>query len=300
MPNPRQQSAPERFRPPRIDTVTDYLQIVIGSAIVGLGTNLFFVPNNIVSGGITGIAIIAHSILHTPVGAGVLVLNLPLLWLGWRYAGGARFLLRTAVAVGVLSLTIDLSAPYLTCPTSDRLLIVGYGGLMDGVGVGLVFRGRGTTGGTDILARLARKTLGLPIGQSLLIMNVIIFTGAAGRFGLEAVMIALAMAYVSARAVDLVQEGFTAARTALIVSNRPDDVRDAIFDRIGRGVTYLEGRGGFSGKSRPVLLVVVAANEVVRLKRLLAEVDREAFVTIAPAKEVLGEGFAPMRHDEEG
>lgn len=300
MPNPRQQIAPGRFRPPRIDTVTDYLQIVLGSVIVGLGTNLFFVPNNIVSGGITGLAIIAHAILHTPVGLGVLVLNLPLLWLGWRYAGGARFLLRTAVAVGVLSLTIDVTAPMLTCPTSDRLLIVGYGGLMDGVGVGLVFRGRGTTGGTDILARLARKTLGLPIGQSLLIMNVVIFAGAAGRFGLEAVMIALAMAYVSARAVDLVQEGFTAARTALIVSNRPDDVRDAIFDRIGRGVTYLEGRGGFSGKHRPVLLVVVAANEVVRLKRLLAEVDRDAFVTIAPAKEVLGEGFAPMRHDEEG
>jgi uncharacterized membrane-anchored protein YitT (DUF2179 family) len=131
-------------------------------------------------------------------------------------------------------------------------------------------------------------------------MNVIIFAAAAGRFGMEAVMVALAMAFVSARAVDLVQEGFTAARTALIVSDRPDEVRDAIFDRVGRGVTYLEGHGGFSGRRRPVLLVVVAANEVVRLKRLLAEVDRNAFVTISPAKEVLGEGFAPMRHDEDG
>jgi uncharacterized membrane-anchored protein YitT (DUF2179 family) len=299
MPSPGFERVPARFRPPRIDTVVDYVQIVLGSAVVGLGTNLFFVPNNIVSGGITGLAIIAHSILHTPVGVGVLVLNLPLLWLGWRYAGGARFLLRTAVAVGVLSLTIDLSASYLTCPTTDRLLIIGYGGLMDGIGVGLVFRGHGTTGGTDILARLARKTLGLPIGQSLLFMNVVIFAAAAGRFGLEAVMVALAMAFVSARAVDLVQEGFTAARTALIVSSRPDEIRDAIFDRIGRGVTYLEGRGGFTGKSCPVLLVVVAANEVVRLKRLLAEVDRDAFVTIAPAKEVLGEGFAPMHHEEE-
>jgi uncharacterized membrane-anchored protein YitT (DUF2179 family) len=300
MPNPTLDRVPGPFRPPRIDTVVDYIQIVFGSAIVGLGTNLFFVPNNIVSGGITGVAIIAHSVLHTPVGAGVLVLNLPLLWLGWRYAGGARFLLRTAIAVLVLSLTIDLTAPYLTCPTSDRLLVIGYGGMMDGVGVGLVFRGHGTTGGTDILARLARKTLGLPIGQSLLIMNVIIFAAAAGRFGMEAVMVALAMAFVSARAVDLVQEGFTAARTALIVSDRPDEVRDAIFDRVGRGVTYLEGHGGFSGRRRPVLLVVVAANEVVRLKRLLAEVDRNAFVTISPAKEVLGEGFAPMRHDEDG
>src|SRR5512147_2115805 len=99
MPNPTFDRIPGPFRPPRIDTVVDYIQIVFGSAIVGLGTNLFFVPNNIVSGGITGVAIIAHSVIHTPVGAAVLVLNLPLLWLGWRYAGGARFLLRTAVAV---------------------------------------------------------------------------------------------------------------------------------------------------------------------------------------------------------
>jgi uncharacterized membrane-anchored protein YitT (DUF2179 family) len=290
----------DRFRPRLSHVVIDYAQIVLGSALVGIGTNLFFVPHDIVSGGVTGVAILAHAVLHTPVGAGVLVLNLPLLWLGWRYAGGTGFLLRTAVAVAVLSLTIDVSAPFLSTPTNDRLLIIGYGGLMDGVGMGLVFRARGTTGGTDIVARLARKRLGWPIGQSLLVMNAIIFLSAAGIFGLEEVMVALAMAFVSARAVDLVQEGFPAARSAIIVSTRPDDVRDAIFERIGRGVTYLEGRGGFRGDTRPVLLVVIAANEVVRLKRLLAEVDREAFVTISPAKEVLGEGFAPIHPSEEG
>ena len=299
MPHRTRPNFANRLGPRPSELVVDYGQIILGSVIVGLGTNLFFVPNNIVSGGITGVAIIAHALFRTPVGVGVLLLNLPLLWLGWRYAGGTRFLVRTAVAVGVLALTIDATAPFLSSPTSDRLLVIGYGGLMDGIGMGLVFRARGTTGGTDILARLARRSLGLPVGQSLLIMNAAIFCAAAGVFGLEAVMVALAMAFVSARAVDLVQEGFTAARTAFIVSSRPDEVRDAIFDRIGRGVTYLEARGGYGGKSRPVLLVVIAANEVVRLKRLLAEVDRDAFVTIAPAKEVLGEGFEPMGHEGE-
>ena len=113
-------------------------------------------------------------------------------------------------------------------------------------------------------------------------------------------MVALALAFVSARVVDLVQEGFTAARVALIVSSRPDEVRQGIFRRLGRGVTVLEGRGGFSGAPRPVLLVVVSAPEVHRLKRLLAELDREAFVTISPAKEVLGEGFAPIQRETEG
>lgn len=280
------------------DATLDYTLIVVGSSIVGVGTNLFFVPNNVVSGGITGIAILAHALLKTPVGAGILVLNIPLLWLGWRYAGGLRFFLRTAVAVLVLSAVIDLTAPYLESPTGDRLLIICYGGLLDGLGLGLVFRGHGTTGGTDVLARLAKRYLGLSLGVALLAMNVVIFGAAAFFFGLEAVMVALALAFVSARVVDLVQEGFSATRIALIVSRRPEEVRRAVFERLGRGLTLLEARGGFSEQPRPVLFVAVASNEVVRLKRILAEVDKDAFVTIAAAKEVLGEGFAPIHGEE--
>lgn len=274
-------------------TVVDYVQIVTGSALVAIGTNMFFVPHRIVSGGVTGIAIIAHYALGTPVGAGVLVLNLPLLFLGWRYAGGLKFFVRTALSVVILSVMIDVTAPYVQTPTDDRLLIICYGGLLDGLGVGLVFRGRGTTGGTDVLARLAQRWLGVPVGQALLGMNVLIFGAAAFQFGMEAVMIALALAFVSARVVDLVQEGFSSARAALIISSRPDEVRTAVLDRIGRGVTILKGTGGYTGRDRPVLYVVVAATEVGQLKRILAEVDRSAFVALAPAGEVLGQGFAP-------
>jgi uncharacterized membrane-anchored protein YitT (DUF2179 family) len=180
-----------------------------------------------------------------------------------------------------------------TPPTHDRFLVICYGGLLDGVGVGLVFRGRGTTGGTDILARLARRSLGLPLGESLLLMNLLIFGAAAFRFGLEAVMVALALAFVSSRVVDFIQDGFTRARAAFVVSGKPDEVRTAIFRQLGRGVTVLRGEGGFSHAPRRILFVVVSAAEVSRLKRLLAELDPDAFVTITPAKEVLGEGFTP-------
>jgi uncharacterized membrane-anchored protein YitT (DUF2179 family) len=282
---------PARFR----ETAVDYVQIAVGSVLVALATNLFLVPNNVVSGGITGVAIIGHTLLRSPVGAGVFVLNIPLLWLGWRYAGGGRFIVRTAVAVTILSAAIDATAPFLRPPTHDRLLVICYGGLLDGLGSGLVFRGRGTTGGTDIFARLARRRLGMPMGTSLLLMNVVIFAAAGRVYGLEPVMIALALSFVSARVVDLVQEGLSTARAALIVSAKPDEVREAVIQRLDRGVTILHGEGGYSGESRPVLHVVVAAAEVVRLKRILAEVDRTAFVTITPAKEVLGEGFSPNR-----
>jgi uncharacterized membrane-anchored protein YitT (DUF2179 family) len=276
----------------------DYAQIVLGSLLVAAGTNLFFVPNNVVSGGVTGIAIIAHHLLRTPVGAVVLLANLPLLWLGWRFAGGMRFFLRTAVSVVVLSVAIDLSAPFLTPPTHDRLLVICYGGLVDGLGMGLVFRGRGTTGGTDILARLAHRHLGVGVGQALLAINVAIFGAAAFVFGAEAVMVALALAFVSARVLDLVQAGFSAARAALVISTRPEEVRRAVLDTLGRGLTVLRGQGGFTGEERPVLYVVVASHEVGRLKRLVAQVDPAAFLAITPAQEVLGEGFAPHAGEE--
>ena len=276
----------------------DYAQIVAGSLLVAAGTNLFFVPNNVVSGGVTGLSIIAHNLFKTPVGMVVLVLNLPLLWLGWRFAGGIRFFVRTVVSVMILSIAIDLTAPFLVPPTHDRLLVICYGGLIDGLGMGLVFRGRGTTGGTDILARLAHRYLGIGIGQALLAMNVAIFAGAAFLFGAEAVMVALALAFVSARVLDVVQTGFSAARAALIISRKPDAVREAVLKQLGRGVTVLHGQGGFTGEERPVLYVVVAPHEVGRLKRLVAHVDRAAFVAITPAQEVLGEGFTAHAGEE--
>jgi len=277
--------------------VADYAQIIIGSLLVGIGVNLFFVPNQVVSGGVTGIAILIHYAFGTPVGLVTLLLNLPLLLIGWKWAGGLRFLIRTGIAVAILSATIDLTEPYLTAPTTDRLLVICYGGLLDGLGMGLVFRGRGTTGGTDVIARIAHRFLGLGIGQTLLIINIAIFLAAAFQFGAEAVMVALALAFVSSKVLDMVQAGFSASRQAMIITKNPDGVRDAIFAHLHRGVTFVEARGGYTGETRPILYVVVGAKEVGRLKLRVAEVDPDAFVAITKAQEVFGEGFTPAEPD---
>lgn len=288
-----------RFAPSgRLGVVFDYALIVVGSLLVAVGTNLFFVPNKVVSGGVVGLAIIAHYLWGTPVGVVSFLLNLPLLAIGWRWGGGMRFFARTAVAIAVMSVAIDLTAPLLQPPTQDRLLVICYGGLLDGLGMGLVFRARGTTGGTDVLARLAHRYLGVGIGQTLLALNVVIFAAAGFVFGAEPVMVALALAFVSARTLDTVQAGFSVSRQAMVVTSRPEAVRDAIIHNLGRGVTVLEGRGGFTGEPRPILWVVVAAHEVGRLKRRVAEVDPKAFVAISSAQEVLGEGFASAKSDE--
>ncbi len=272
----------------------DYAQIIVGSLLVGIGVNLFFIPNQVVSGGVTGIAILIHYAFGTPVGLVTMLLNLPLLIIGWKWAGGTKFLLRTAVAVLVLSLTIDLTGPYLTPPTSDRLLVICYGGLLDGLGLGLVFRGRGTTGGTDVIARIAHRFLGLGLGQTLLVLNIVIFAVAAFQFGAEPVMVGLALAFVSSRVLDTVQAGLSASRQAMIITDNPEGVRDTIFANLHRGVTLLEARGGFTGRPRPMLYVVVGAHEVGRLKLRVAEVDSGAFVAISSAQEVFGEGFAAV------
>lgn len=277
----------------RFRVVVDYAQIILGAALVGLGTNWFFVPNKVVSGGVTGVSILFHYGFDTPVGLVNLLLNIPLMIIGWRWAGGTKFLVRTVVAVVVMSAVIDLTSSYLVAPTNDRLLVICYGGLIDGLGMGLVFRARGTTGGTDVLARIAHRYLGIGIGQTLLALNIVIFLAAAFQFGAEAVMVALALAFVSARVLDTVQSGFSVSRQAMIITTKPGKVRDAIFRHLGRGVTFMEASGGFTGQPRPMVYVVVAAHEVARLKRRVAEVDPGAFVSISKAQEVLGEGFAP-------
>ena len=283
----------ERFR-----VVLDYAQIILGATLVGLGTNWFFVPNRVVSGGVTGISILLHYAFDTPVGLVNLLLNMPLMLIGWRWAGGMRFLLRTIVAVVVMSAVIDLTQAYLTVPTTDRLLVICYGGLIDGLGMGLVFRARGTTGGTDVLARVVHRYLGLGIGQTLLTLNVVIFAVAAFQFGAEAVMVALALAFVSARVLDTVQSGFSVSRQAMIITSKPGPVRDAIFRYLGRGVTFMEATGGYTGKPRPMVYVVVAAAEVARLKLRVTGVDPDAFIAISTAQEVLGEGFASAGADQ--
>jgi uncharacterized membrane-anchored protein YitT (DUF2179 family) len=198
---------------------------------------------------------------------------------------------RTIFAVVVMSAAIDLLQPILPQATADPLLYTLYGGLLDGLGMGLVLRFRGTTGGTDIIARLIHRWRGYRIGEILLATNVIILGAAAFVFGLEAALYGLIVAFVSSKVIDLVQEGFGYTRIAWIMSEAPDDIRKRILEEMERGVTILEGRGGYTEAERQVLLCVIGQTEESTLKQIVHEADPNAFVVIGPATEVLGEGF---------
>jgi uncharacterized membrane-anchored protein YitT (DUF2179 family) len=279
-----------------IRLVAEYVQLTVGTLCIAVSINLFLIPNNVVDGGLTGIAQIGRSLFNVPVGLTTLVLNIPLFVLGWRYLGGVTFGARTIYATVLLSVAIDALAPLRTRFVIDEpLLYVFYGGLLDGVGIGLVFRVRGTTGGTDIVARLLQEWFGTRPGQALLMLSVGIYALAAWVYGATPVLYALLVSFISGRVVDVVQSGFSYARSAIIISEQSDAIRVAVLAEIGRGVTVLEGSGGYTATNRPVLLCVVAQSEESFLRNLIWRIDPHAFVVISEAAEVLGEGFKVRR-----
>jgi uncharacterized membrane-anchored protein YitT (DUF2179 family) len=269
----------------------DYLLLTFGALVVAAGVDMFMTPNHVVVAGTTGLGMIAFYLFKWPVGLTNLVLNIPLLAAGVRWGGGRRFLIRTSYAVLVMSFSIDLMVPVLPQIKGDPLIFTLFGGILDGFGVGLVLRAQGTTGGTDIVAQVLYRLRRIPFGQVFLVSNVLILIVAIPVVGLVPILYAVIVTVISSRVVDAVQEGLGYARTITIVSDRAEQLREAVFSEMNRGVTVLKGSGGYTRLPRSVLYVVVSRTQLTRVKRLIARIDPKAFVVVTQAHEVWGEGF---------
>ncbi|MDD3926019.1 MAG: YitT family protein [bacterium] len=271
-------------------TAIDYAGIILGVTLVAVGLDVFLVPNRIAGGGVSGLAIILHYLLNVPVGTTILALNIPLFYAGIKLLG-AGFGLRTLVATVVLSAEVDLFAAFLPVITHDLLLAAIYGGLLTGIGMGMVFRFRGTTGGTDMIARLVHRFTSFTIGQALLIVDFFIIAAAGVVFNAELALFALINLYINIRIIDLVQEGISVSKMAVIISDYSEDIAAGILGDLGRGVTGLDGEGLYSGRKRQVLLCVINRAETGKLKDIVNSIDPAAFVIMTDTHEVLGEGF---------
>ncbi len=257
--------------------------------------DLFLVPAGLVSGGVSGAAQLINHYTLWPIGLMVFVGNLPLFVLGWRFLGGPRFAFRTAFSVAAFSFLTDFLVRFVPAGlTQDLVLNSLYGGLLLGVGLGCVYRGQGTSGGSDILGRILNSRLGISISQAYLATDSLIVLLAGFTFGWERALYGLVMIYVSGLAAEMVSEGTDVFRTALIVTNRAQEVSERIMTVLERGVTVLPGTGGYTGAERPVLYCVVTRAEVNQLKVLVSEADPQAFMVIGSAHEALGEGFRPL------
>jgi len=227
--------------------------------------------------------------------------------LGWRFLGGRHFAMRTATAILIYSLCTDLllrlpmfgpggaATNLIDQLKGDIFLNSLYGAIVSGIGYGLVYRARGTSGGSDILARILNKWRSIPMTQSYLMVDTAVILSAGFIFGWKLALYAMITLYVSGLVAETVLEGGGTVRTAMIVTNQPDEVSNRVMEDLERGVTYLEGTGAYTGVSRPVLYCVITRAEVATLKTIVNEIDPEAFMVIGVAHEALGEGFKPLK-----
>ena len=286
----------EYFATHKNDIVQAYIQIVIGSIIGAAAYPMFLVPNNIAPGGLTGVATILNFLFHWPVGTVSLALNIPLFLIGYRTMGKI-FAFRCLVATLLFSLLIDILPlkPVQVEPVLDPLLGTLFGGVLLGIGLGLILRGGDTTGGSDMVARMVHRRFNfITVGMFLFALDFLVVIAAAFTISGEKALYALINIYVCSKVIDGVMVGFGGNKACFIMTGAWEKVTQRVMDEVGRGVTYLEARGAYSGKSQPVVMCVTSRQEMTALKRIVQEEDEKAFMFITDAHETLGEGFSRL------
>ncbi|MGM0865328.1 MAG: YitT family protein [Bacillota bacterium] len=274
---------------PRKEKLLEYLFVVIGSTIVALAFNVFLLPNEVASGGVSGISTILKGLFDWKPAFVQWAFNIPLFIAGLILLG-LQFGVKTAIGTVFLPLVVFLTEDWKPW-TEDPLLGALFGGIGVGLGLGIVFRGKASTGGTDLAAQIVNKFTGLSLGTCVALIDGMIVLSAAIVFDIERGLYALIGLYVTSKTIDLVQVGISRSKMALIITNRQEEVREGILNKIDRGVTKLSAYGGYTDDARPILMCVVDQTEFTKLKQLVKTIDPSAFVVTMDASEVLGEGF---------
>ncbi len=266
-----------------------YFFLLLGSILAAIGLEIFLVPNKVIDGGITGISIISSFLTNLPLGGFIFLLNLPFLIVGYKQIGKS-FVFSTLFSITVLSIFVSILHP-IPGLTQDILLASVFGGIILGIGVGLVVRYGGSLDGTEIIAIVISRKSAFSVGEIIMFTNLFILSSAGFIFGWDRAMYSLIAYFIAFRIIDLTIEGLDESKAVMIISDKPEEIAELLMARLGRGVTYLEGKGGFTGNSKSVLYSVITRLEVAKLKGIIDEVDESAFVTIHDVHEVLGGKF---------
>ncbi|HWR22941.1 MAG TPA: YitT family protein [Feifaniaceae bacterium] len=272
--------------------LADSIAIIIGSALTALGLSVFTVPNNIAPGGVSGIAIALSSLIGVPVGTLTLILNVPLMAVALKRLG-FKPLAKTIAATVLLSVFIDLFALWMPGYTNNPLLAALMGGGFMGVGLGLLLIRGISTGGTDLIGLMLFKMRpGFSMGQLLMVIDTLVVIFAVAVFReIEVALYSVVSLFVTSKMIDAIQEGVDHAKVIYIITDREEELLNRIAHEMGRGVTVLPGRGGFSGKDKAVLMTIARRNEVALTLQAVRAIDPRAFTIISDATEVHGEGF---------
>ena len=277
-----------------------YLWITLASVVYAVGFNWCYEPNRIGFGGITGVAQIINAILPAaPIGTVVIILNVPLFLLGWKFLGG-HLLLSSLYAMFISSLAIDLLHLVCVFQPMDPVLATIYGGVLMGGSLGVIFLQGATTGGTDLIARLLKLKLAwLPMGKLLMAIDLAVILAVAVAFGnLDSALYGVVALYLSSKVMDLVLYGLDTAKVAYIISDRHQEIAQRLIRDLDRGVTLLRGEGGWSGREKRVVMCAFKQRQIVAMKAIVRDIDPAAFLIVCDAHEVMGEGFREYKQND--
>ncbi|MDV2683488.1 YitT family protein [Alkalihalophilus lindianensis] len=273
--------------------IKNVLLILLGSAILSFGLVYFNMENNLADGGFTGITLILYFIFAFNPAISNLLLNIPLFFIGWKILGKTTFIYTIIGTVGVsIFLEIFQRNSLISIPLHDDMTLAAlFAGVFIGVGLGIVFRYGGTTGGVDIIAKLGFKYLGWSMGKTMFIFDAIVIASSLIYLNYREAMYTLLAVFVAAKVIDFIQQGAYSAKACFIISDAVPEIAETIMKEMDRGATLLKGQGSFTRSEREVLYCVVGRNELIRLKTLVEKIDPHAFVTVNDVQDVIGEGF---------
>lgn len=283
----------------RFITVKNILPVLLGSAVYAFALHYFVIPNELMEGGITGIALLLNYAAGLPPSVTTLALNIPLFFLGWRFMDRQQMALTivgtSAVSFFLWIMEVLIASGWITPFESkqDYLLATLYAGVTIGIGLGIVFRFGGTTGGSDIIARVGNKLRGWSMGQVILAFDFAVIAASLLYIPREKVLYTLVAVFVASRTIDFITEGAYSAKEFTIITELGDELSAVITRELERGVTLFPAKGAYSQRVKNVVYCVVSRSEVRRLKTLVRSVDPRAFMIISDVHDVLGEGFKP-------
>ncbi|MGG2104573.1 YitT family protein [Lysinibacillus pakistanensis] len=270
----------------------DIFIIAVGSLLFALAVNLFVIPNDLGEGGVTGLTIIAYYLFGWSPSIVSFVLNAALLVVGYKFLS-RQTTVYTIIAVSLHSLFLHLTESW-SIASNEIIVNTIFGGVFAGVGIGLIIRVGGTTAGSTILARITNKYLGWSISYGLLFFDLIVAFSSYFIIGAEALMLTIIMLYVGTKVMEFVIEGVNPKKAVTIISKKPEDIASHVNGFMNRGVTVLSGHGYYTKEQKEILYIVISKQEVVKLKKIVKEIDKDAFIAIHDVRDVFGHGFIEL------
>jgi len=239
-----------------------------------------------IDGGVVGISIMLSYLSHYPLGLFIFILNIPFLILGYKHIG-KTFVLSTLFSITSLSIWVTILKP-IPGLTEDLMLAAVFGGIIEGIGVGLIIRYGGSLDGTEIIAIILDKRTGFSVGEVVMFFNLFILSSASLIFGWDKAMYSLIAYFIAFKVIDITITGLEETKAVMVISEKSEIIAEKVMARLGRGTTFLNGKGGYSGEERAVLYLVITRLEIAKLKNIIDEIDENAFVTISDVHEVMG------------